>query len=217
MLLIKQKILMVKKFIINYNLIILNLFLFLIEQKHISSSVKDGTTNIKSRANQLDTEYGISNRANATTKSIEDQWNQFDNQYGISRNTATAANSISETVGGWGNAIASGFSNSIQTPAVQNTLSSMSEWTNNVGRSIGTFLQPAVESVSREYNDIKNTTNREINERKREREEAKEGIQMEELGDLREESINNNPESSDNKPSPDTAKIPPPDSPTDEM
>lgn len=190
------------------------------EEKGISYSVKQGTESLKAKAAEIDQQYKISEKASTTSRSIGEQWNQVDEKYNVSRNASTASSSISETMSEWGSTVAQGLADTLQTPAVQNTLSSMSEWTNNVGRSIGAFLQPAADTVTREYNDIKDQSTREINAKQMERAHAQEGIQMDELSDL---NLNDDAKKSEPAPVPlpaeivddesDVSKIPPPEEP----
>jgi len=148
---------------------------------------------MKNRAASINTQYGISEKASNTSRQISDQWNSFDNQYHISENAASASASVGNTMNNWGAAIANGLSNTLQQPSVQSTLSSLSQWTNSIGTSIGNFLQPAADTVSREYNDIKEQSQREIEAKKREREQHFD-IKMEELDvDLGEETPNPKP------------------------
>jgi len=190
--------------------------------------MKQTADTLKSKVAEMDGQYGISEKASATSRSIGEQWNQIDEQYGVSRSANTASSSINETMSEWGSSVAEGLSNTFQTPAVQDTLATVSTWTNNLGRSIGALLQPATDSVTKEYHDIKEQSAREINAKQMERAKAKEGIPMEELGDLNmNEDLPIGPEGKMQKiPSPevpeeevqknpDVEKIPPPEEPNE--
>jgi len=157
---------------------------------------------------EFDKQYGISEKASATSRSINDQWEKLDTSYGISRNSAAVGETFSE----WGNTVAEGIQNTLQTPAVQSTLNTVSEWTNNIGRSIGSFLQPAADTVTREINEIKETSTREINQKQRER-AKNDDVEMKDLGEKKQ------PPSADPEahPSPNVEHIPPPQSASDDV
>jgi len=168
------------------------------QENGISRSVTQGASQLKERARGLDEQYKVSETAETTSRAMGEQWNSVEQRYGVG-----------ETVGNWGANLATGFSNMWQTPAVQSTLSTVSEWTNTVGRSLGAAIQPAAESVSREFNDIKEQSAREIELKRKEREEANKGVEMEELGD----ELNKVPPPVEPIPAPDLDKIPPPPEP----
>jgi len=169
-------------------------------EKQISESVSTKTSNFKEQVAQLDRDYGISETASNTSRSLNEQWDQFDQQHKLSENAAAVTSSISDTVSGWGSAVANGISSVFQKPQVQETLSSVSEWTNNVGRSIGEYVQPATDSVSREFNDIKEMSANEIATKKKERgiDISEDEIEMDELGDDLLNNMDNNNNNIDN-------------------
>jgi len=172
------------------------------QENNISRSVSQGATQLKERARGLDEQYKVSETAETTSRAMGEQWNSVDQRYGVG-----------ETVGNWGSNLATGFSNMWQNPTVQSTLSTVSEWTNTVGRSLGAAIQPAADSVSREFNEIKEQSAREIELKRKEREEANKGVEMEELGD----EFNKAEPPVEPIPAPDLDKIPPPPEPEENI
>jgi len=175
----------------------------LLEDNNISRSVSQGANQLRDRARGLDEQYKVSEKAENTSRAMGEQWTNVDQRYGVG-----------ETVGTWGANLATGFSNMWQNPSVQNTLSTMSEWTNTVGRSLGAAIQPAADSVSREFNEIKEQSAREIELKRKEREEANKGVEMEELGDDLSQKTEPPVEPI---PAPDLDKIPPPPQPEEDI
>jgi X-X-X-Leu-X-X-Gly heptad repeat protein len=182
-------------------------------EKKISESLAQGSNTLAEKVNQIDSGLKISETASTTSRTVNEQWSHVDQAYHVSAGTA----SVGQAVSGWGASFVSGLSSAFQNPTVQTTLSSVSEWTNNVGRSLGTMIQPAADTVAREFNEIKVQSAREIELKRKEREEAEGGIILDNLDDLGGEAVFNvsAPSSSLSVPAEGLEEIPPPSDPSE--
>lgn len=156
------------------------------EERHISQSFHEGAEIVKAKAKELDSQLHVSETAENIGKTISTQWGAFDSQYKISENAAAASTLVGDKLSSIGNTIAEGVSDTLQTPAVANTLLSINTWGSNVSKSIGNFFKPVGEVVSHEYNQLKEESARQIAEKKHARgyDDTPIEIQLEELTEL---------------------------------
>lgn len=88
-----------------------------------------------------------------------------------------------------GSTIAEGVSDTLQSPAVANTLLSINNWGSNVSKSIGNFFKPVGDTISQEYSQLKEESSKQIAEKKQARGYVPNEVPLQELTELEDLSI----------------------------